>query len=349
MCPHFLKGCGGCTYWNISYEEELARKKADLTSQLAFEVLPVIKILPAPAFDLRMRFDVTLENGKLGLYSKNHSLIDLNSCPILHPELEKAFIVLREFLAKNPLPISKGSLRLRLSSDLKHWGLWLDFSNKDIKNLLEQKSILIELSEKFIIEIGQKKKRLDPKSFSLPQLKLMDPIPFLWFKTLEQELLCSISSFTQPSWITADLMTKQMLNWLSDIPSKKIMEYGCGIGQYTVPLLNRGYEVSVFESDESALHYLQLNVPPHLNFKVNPEITSDAVALVNPPRSGLKEFAEAVIKSNAKYIIYISCFPKTLAIDIEKLSEFYKIIDITLIDQFARTSHYETAVLLQRI
>lgn len=332
-CPHFQRGCNGCAHWDKSYPVEISIKKKDLADKIKFE--PRVK---TPShFDLRTRFDFTLENGKMGLYSRDHKLIDLPSCPILHPELEKAFQYLRNF----DFGIKKGSLRLRLAPDLKTWGLWLDFANIDIKHLLDEKTLLTKLSEKFIIEIGQKKKRLSS------DLKLIDPLPFPWFKTLDQELLCCIASFTQPSWETADLLTEEILQWTGELQPQKVIEYGCGIGQYTLPLAQK-YKMQVFESDLFALDCLQKNVTSK-NLILNGEFTSGDLALVNPPRSGLKSFTDKLMQSNISSIIYISCFPESLAQDLQVLSTNYKLNDAVLVDQFPRSKHYETGVLLQRI
>lgn len=353
ICPHFLKNCGGCAHWNIDYNAEVQLKKDHLKSKLNSAI--EIRVKHPSTYRLRTRFDFTISDKKMGLYSKDRELVDLDTCDILHPELEKAFQFLREFIAKNPLGISKGSLRVRINPNLDKWGLWIDFSNVDIKRLLEEKSIFTQLSEKFIIEIGQKKKRLDLHSLVKDQLKLADPKPENWFKTLGEELLCSISSFTQPAPETADLITEEILKWVSDVQPQRVIEYGCGIGQYSLPVLKLGVSLDVFENDLIALDYLKLNTQK-FNSKLSINDLSrvalkneKTIALVNPPRSGLQKFTQNLIDSNASHIIYISCFPESLASDLTVLAPHFKLQDIVMVDQFPRTHHYEAAVLLQRI
>ena len=83
------------------------------------------------------------------------------------------------------------------------------------------------------------------------------------------------------------------------------------------------------------------------NLSVNKKY--DAI-LVNPPRSGLKKFADEIIKMNPMKLIYVSCFPESLVTDLKKLiTAGYQIKNITLVDQFPQTKHFETCVLLERI
>jgi 23S rRNA (uracil1939-C5)-methyltransferase len=353
ICPHFLKNCGGCAHWNIDYNAEVQLKKDHLKSKLNSSI--EIRVKHPLTYQVRTRFDFTISNKKMGLYSKERELIDLNSCDILHPELEKAFQFLRDFLAQHSIGVTKGSMRIRINPNLDKWGLWIDFSNVDIKRLLEEKTILTALSEKFTIEIGQKKKRLDLNSLSKDQLKLADPKPENWFKTLGEELLCSISSFTQPAPETADLLTEEILQWVSTVQPQRVIEYGCGIGQYSLPVLKLGVQLDVFENDLIALDYLKLNTTKY-NSKLSINDlsrvslkTEKTIALVNPPRSGLQKFTQNLIYSNASHIIYISCFPESLASDLLILAAHFKLQDIVMVDQFPRTHHYEAAVLLQRI
>lgn len=343
----------------MDYLQQLEHKKNDLKNKLNNSILP-IEVKTAGSAYLRTRFDFAIqktETGHIfGLYggkpeSTKLELIDLSTCFQLAPELNTAFQWLRQL--KWPEFIKKGSVRIRVSP-LLQWGIWLDFSNQDIKSLLVEKNFLLNLSQKFIIEIGQKKKRLDLSSQNKEQLKLTDPEPEAWFSTLGQPLKCAISSFTQPSPESADLLTKTILGWLSRSEPHKlpIIEYGCGIGQFTIPLLKKDYSVQVFESDDFALECLKLNVEDRLekNILLNkPAIENPFIALVNPPRSGLKDFVEVLLQQQPKSIFYISCFPESMASDISQLSEFYKIKEAVIVDQFPQTSHYESCVWLEKI
>lgn len=345
--------CGGCSYWNIDYNTEIQLKKENLKRKLNSSI-EIRVILSENHFKLRTRFDFTMENQRMGLYGKDREMVDLKQCDVLHPELNRAYQYLRDFFAKNPLKIKKGSIRIRISEDLSKWGLWLDLANVEIKDLLVEKTLLKKLSEKYSIEIGQKKKRLDLNSFDSDQLKLTDPVPENWFKTKDRVLQCAISSFTQPTWQTADLLTAEILNWLKVIQPERVVEYGSGIGQYTLPLLAEAYKVDVYESDLMAIDFLKMNTKQHnKNLTINDlsriQALEKTVAVVNPPRSGLQKFTQNLMDSSASHVVYISCYPESLSEDLKVLSKAFEIKDIILVDQFKRTPHYEAGVLLERI
>lgn len=331
----------------MDYQTELQHKKDELKNKLN-SVIP-IRVKTTNVIPQRVRFDLTYKNNILGLYSKEKELISIKTCLILNPELQKRYEILQDIFNSQKAPFSIASLRLRLSPiENQKPGLWMDLPNKEVKDLLVEKNFLNILSEKFIIEIGQKRKRLklDLKG---DQHKLVDPKPEVWFKTLGHNLYSYVGSFTQPCWQSADLLTTTVTEMLEKISSKplRITEYGSGVGQYTIPLLELNHKLNVFESDPLALECLNLNKGDY-QLELNAQTAAD-VALVNPPRSGLKEFADRLIASQVKHIIYISCSVDSLAVDQEKLSSNYEMKEIYLVDQFPRTKHFESVVLFQRI
>lgn len=69
--------------------------------------------------------------------------------------------------------------------------------------------------------------------------------------------------------------------------------------------------------------------------------------IVDPPRSGFKEFALALSKWKPTFAAYISCDPHTLARDLATV-EGYNISRAFLIDFFPSTFHFETMIFLER-
>jgi len=71
------------------------------------------------------------------------------------------------------------------------------------------------------------------------------------------------------------------------------------------------------------------------------------VIVVDPPRTGLdNKFIDAIIKSKAKRIIYVSCNPATLAKNLDVLSEYYNVNSITPMDFFPNTALVESVACL---
>jgi 23S rRNA (uracil1939-C5)-methyltransferase len=349
-CPHRFE-CHGCQSWDLNYLQQLEHKKNDLKKKLNNADL-MIQVKTAGSGYLRTRFDFTIENQKMGLYGKdpeqNKKLIDLSTCSQLDPDLNNAFKNLKTVI----WPFEKGSVRLRISPE-KKLGIWLDLANIDIKKMLLEKMFLMKLSKTFFVEIGQKRKALDLNSFNLPQLKLTDPIPQPWFQTQNTVLYSYVSSFTQPSWHTADLISENVIQWISELNIQhKIIEYGSGIGQFSLPLLKNNHRLHIFETDLLAIDCLRINTEKYKNqVQINDHIEDIPIdlILVNPPRSGLTNFVKTIMLHRPENIIYVSCYPDSMMTDLNILLNDYKITKVSLIDQFPQTLHYESMVLLQRI
>jgi 23S rRNA (uracil1939-C5)-methyltransferase len=76
------------------------------------------------------------------------------------------------------------------------------------------------------------------------------------------------------------------------------------------------------------------------------------VAIVNPPRAGLhtkkvRHFLRDEAAPNT--LVYVSCNPESLKVDLEVLLARYEVKDVCIVDQFPHTSHVETIVRLQRL
>ena len=414
-CAYFPQ-CNGCSYWDKTYDQQILIKKQDLLDHLKnhnidFLNAQKIEFISVGLYGLRHRFDFTLEtrpkpNGGsmsvMGLYNQQKEVIDTAECLQLSPKLQNLYSEFRQL----SFPIKKGSVRLRVSPSGEK-GVWLDFANSDIKKLLDEKSLLVSLlNAGFKIEFGQKNKSIMLQN---NELKVCEPKPHLWFRTPDLNCLSSagdhlhkhenllglfgfISSFTQPSWISAQAIVGVIGGWINDTVTTdnaatspsilKIAEFGSGLGQYTLPLLSAGHFVDAFEWDNTACENLKRNCEinslntenlrifhgdfhktsiesalassknkniPNLKYTQDYDATYDFV-LVNPARSGLKKFCAEILKIKPKFIIYVSCFPESLAQDLRHFlkDDHYKISAVTIVDQFPQTKHYETCVFLER-
>jgi 23S rRNA (uracil1939-C5)-methyltransferase len=359
--------CQGCSQWHIPYLEQKNLKVENLRNLFAAANLdvPPIEFLSCGEQGLRHRVDFTIQknlNGQqMGFYDQDRNLLDIKICLQLSPQLQQLYLEFQSI----QFPIKKGSVRLRVGpSGLK--GAWLDFSNLDIKHLLEENLLLSRLLEKNIyIEIGQKGKKLQNINGAL---KLRDPEPLPWFETYDQNLkpiplLGLISDFTQPSWHSTKAMVQVLMGWLNQKKSvSRAIEFGPGLGGFTLPMLAKNISVFAYESNHSATEYLKLNAEKnqlseklvvnlgdYQNHAIDGNSKSD-LAFVNPPRSGLKKFTHEVIKANAKTCIYVSCFPESMVEDLKVFAlAGYVVAEVKIVDQFPQTHHYESMVLLEKL
>jgi 23S rRNA (uracil1939-C5)-methyltransferase len=359
-CTYYLK-CSGCDWWSKSYQEQRSEKIQNLKSILQEEA---IEFLSAGEYGLRHRTDFTIQFDKdlnkhvIGFYDLNKKIMQIDSCLQMSVELQKVYSEFIQFVFYyGATPLKKGSVRLRVSPDGRK-GCWLDFSNIEIKNFLEDKVLLEQLLDAgFIVEIGQKGKRLVREK---NVLKLADPLPEAWFKTQKIPLKCLISDFTQPSWKSSDLIVETVISFIKELKlSGSILEFGSGIGQFSLAFLKEGFKLTCCEIDSSSSQQLlnnvqSLNYTNNLNLiigdfhKKTLENFNYDLVFVNPARSGLKNFTQEIAKTKAKYLIYVSCFPESMAQDLSNLPN-YKLCNIKIIDQFPQTHHYEVCAILEKL
>lgn len=375
VCSYFPR-CNACDHWGISYTKQSQDKienlkKLFIDNNLLYE--KEIEFISCGKHSLRHRIDFTFEfnestnQTEYGFYSKAGELVSISTCLQLSPELQTVF---KEFLTFNLKAgerfLKKGSVRLRISPNLEK-GCWLDLANIDIKDLLDDGVLLRQLMKAgFKVELGQKGKSVIEDS---SRLKLSSPSPSVWFKSLgfdgkDIAISSQISDFTQPSWITAQKLNEVVFNWIKATSkttmSNEIIEFGAGIGQFTISLLSAGYVVHALELEEAACECLNLNASlagyaDNLKIHLGDfhrkifSIQEPFFAFLNPARSGLKGFTDSILTSNAEFIIYISCFPESMCLDLQKFTTSYEIIDAKIVDQFPQAKHFETCVLLRKL
>lgn len=411
----FASECNGCENWYLDEQTQMSHHLNHLRNLLHLDTNKLNQnnyVTLGPA-ELRNRADFSFENlviltnletttektehAKMGFYRKaEKSLMDIDQCLQMSPELQKVYTEFREIKIDQLAPfIRKASIRLRVGPTGQK-GCWLDLANVDIQQLLQDSKYLSALLDAgFQIEIGQKAKLVIKLSDS-KLLKLGPPRPDNWFKTIsanneELTLKCSISDFTQPSWLSAKKISEILLQWTSHFlketkeqngyeahsecmkPTIRIIEFGPGVGQLTLPLLSKNYQVWALENNPKAVEVLYQNAELHgleknlhilhgdfqnakniesfsLSDKLNLRIDSLDLAVVNPPRSGLKDFVQTLISLNAQNCAYISCYPESLQKDLLVLQQNgYEIVDLRIVNQFPQTRHFETCVWLKRV
>jgi 23S rRNA (uracil1939-C5)-methyltransferase len=368
-CPQHLT-CSGCQFLGETYSSQISSKLKDLQSHLQNHALSYscdIRVLSAGHQGLRDRLDFTLQENRLGLFEKNsRNIVDIEECAQLSAELQDFLTAFR----KQSWPFNKASMRLRVGPQGQK-GIWLDLANIDVKTLLDEQKILQGLQEQAFVEIGQRRKT---PFWTGTEFKLRDPQLNVWFQTWMQDqavpLYCHVASFTQPSLKANRLISEQIQTWLKAHAGIRVIEFGSGIGNLTFPALAASDSLTACEIDALSLGGLQKSwdmLAPSLKAKsgelkihqgdFQKKITKDFrqfdLILANPPRSGLMGFIDSLSELSSEqrpeYFLYMSCYPESLAKDLSRLKEWgYEIKELSLLDQFPQTTHYEVLTLLQR-
>lgn len=351
QCGYFGK-CNGCSLWNIEQNIQNKNKINKLTQVL--KVNYNFDFNSENSFFVsghhRDRADFVLIDSQLHFYGVDKLPVPIKSCEMLSGTLNEMV----EEINSLRFNIKKGSLRIR-SGYHSEKGIWLDFSNLDIKDLLAQQRKLAKLLDLgYVIEIGQKGKRLNPSDF-----KLSEPNPDYWFSTLSAEkevgLYSLVSSFTQPSRFSNQIMLSVIYQWLSVLEIDSVLEFGSGVGNFTVPLSELSNVVDCLENDQRNIIALSKNIDKLIGHKglgesgkvnlIRPSEVREKYDLifVNPPRSGVQGLFDQIhTKTQTRYIGYVSCYLESFINDTQKLiQKGFQLKDAFLLDQFPMTEHFE--------
>ncbi len=364
QCSH-KNICSGCSWLDYSAQEQSALKIKALQNGLN-EILQhelEITFIPVGPDRIRQRADLVIAQGQiLGFYQKNKKdIFALNHCPLMSESLATYFAQIK----KIKFPIQKGSLRIRAHAE--HQGVWLDFANLDIKNLLQEKNTFLHLLEIGEVEIGQRRKKLSA------DLKLLDPhfLPWTnsWTNNLKKEisLYSCLGSFSQTGSIANYKIISELVRLLELTEANSWIEFGSGNGNLTLPLSTHRAEIKVtaVEYDRLATAGFSMTLNNNEELKGNIELlvgdfqnkrqidfrSYDGV-LVNPPRSGLGNFLKPLfsleLSNRPRDFIYMSCHLESFLKDICQLKDLgYQPQQISIVDQFPHSPHFEILSLFQ--
>jgi tRNA (uracil-5-)-methyltransferase len=230
----------------------------------------------------------------------------------------------------------------------------------------EMQKIRCTLRQKFKIDIigrAKKQKIILDKDYVTEELTINQRC--FTFKQIE-------NSFTQPN---AQVNIK-MIEWALDITQNSqgdLVELYCGSGNFSVALAQNFEKVLATEISKTSVAAAQDNIAQNNidNLKIVRMSSEEFVqaqqgvrefrrlesinladyqcntVLVDPPRAGLDESTLDMI-SEYENIIYISCNPDTLKLNLDTLLNTHNLTRFALFDQFPYTHHVECGAYLQK-
>ncbi|WP_455380795.1 23S rRNA (uracil(1939)-C(5))-methyltransferase RlmD [Acidihalobacter prosperus] len=156
-------------------------------------------------------------------------------------------------------------------------------------------------------------------------------------------------------------MVGQALTLLNVQPDDNILELFSGLGNFTLPLLNRGARVTAVEGDAVMTKRAALNAM-HNGLERSEHITADLLSpssdmpwlkrsydklLLDPPRSGAREMLPHIGELNPSRIVYVSCDMATFARDAGELvyRYGYQLVSAGVMNMFPHTAHVESMAL----
>lgn len=331
VCPYF-NTCDGCDFLHMDYQDTLAFKKEKIAS-LLFKYAHInkeVEIESGKNLNYRNKITLKVVNKKIGYFkSKTHELVEIKKCLLAKKAINDIISDLEL------LNISNGEVVIRCN---KKDEILLSITTKDKVSTLP-----ILDAHKNIIGIVVNDKTIYGENY------FIDSINNVKYKV-------SYNSFFQVNEEVIELIIAYVKSILPKI--KVALDLYCGVGTIGLALSHKIKELYGVEVVENAVNNAKENAKLNNIFntkyicgkveKVLEELPNNLdLIIVDPPRSGLdKKTREFILNREAKYILYVSCDPLTLARDLDILKEKYDIDKIKGFDMFPYTEHVESVCML---
>lgn len=381
-CPDFGL-CGGCTYQNISYNNQLKLKEGMVKSIID----NVIKhdyewegIIGSPEIfgyrnKMEFSFGDVCKDGEmaLGLHKKGsfYDIITTDRCKIVNNDYNIILRTVLDYFKEKNVPYyhkmtKQGYLRhLLIRRAVKTGEITVSIvtTSQNDMTLNELKDKLLKLKSE-----GKITGIMHIYNDGLADMVRSDRTEILYGKEyFYEELLgmkfkISTFSFFQTNSLGAEKLYEKAREYIGETKDKLVFDLYSGTGtiaQILAPVAKKviGVEI-VNEAVEAAKENAELNGLHNCEFvagdvlKVIDDIKDKPDLIVlDPPRDGIHPKAlDKIIAYGVDRIVYISCKPTSLARDLEILeAKGYKVEKGCAVDMFAMTSHVETVVLLSKV
>ena len=379
-CPHFAV-CGGCTYQNLRYEDQLEMKKTQVKALMdgvcdSYEFEGIKGSPRQSEYRNKMEFSFGDEykDGPLalGLHKRGsfYDIVTVDQCKIVDEDYGKILRCVLEEAKKLELPYyhklsHQGYFRhLLVRKGVKSNEILVDLvtSTQALPDLTPMRDALLALPLN-----GKIVGILHTENDSLADVVQNDRTEILYGQDyFEEELLglkfkISPFSFFQTNSLGAEVLYETAREYIGTTKDKIIFDLYSGTGtiaQILAPVAKKviGVEI-VEEAVEAAKDNAKRNCLENCEFiagdvlKVIDTIEErpDLIVL-DPPRDGIHPKAlEKIIAYGVENMVYISCKPTSLARDLEVLqARGYQVEKICCVDMFPSTCHVETVVLLSQ-
>jgi 23S rRNA (uracil1939-C5)-methyltransferase len=172
------------------------------------------------------------------------------------------------------------------------------------------------------------------------------------------------TDFTQVNLGLNRLMVARALALLDPGPGDRVLDLFCGLGNFTLPVARHAGQVVGVEGDDGLVSRARDNA--RRNGILNASFLaadlygdlSDSPwtrerfhkALLDPPRSGAFQLLDLLPAIGIERIVYVSCYPSTLARDADRLVNGlgYRLRAAGAMDMFPHTTHLESVAVLER-
>ena len=377
-CPHFglhVGACGGCKMQHLHPAAQVAAKQRVLEDNLwhLAKVRPeqMLRAIEGPAWGYRYRARLSVRHVPrkgvvlVGFHErKSRYVADMTQCPVLPPHMSALLPALRELIgamdARDRLPqieLAAGDAVTALV--LRHLEPLSEADAARLRTFGRQHAVQWWLQPKGPDTVHLLDEGGPQLAYALPEFDVHMP-----FKPTD---------FTQVNPHINRVLVARALARLDPQPGERVIDWFCGLGNFTLPLARRAGQVLGIEGSPTLVARAQANAQAnglagrtafevHNLFELTPpELAALGTAarwLVDPPREGAFALAKAcadLVQGGAAWapprrIVYVSCNPATLARDAGLLVHLagYRCTHAGVVNMFPHTAHVESMAVFER-
>jgi 23S rRNA (uracil1939-C5)-methyltransferase len=380
-CVHFglhAGACGGCKMQHLHPAAQVAVKQRALEDSLWHlgKVLPelVLRPIEGPAWGYRNRARLSVRHVVkkasvlVGFHERKSSFIaDMKSCAVLPPRVSALLVPLRALVmamdARERVPqIELASGDTVVALVLRHLEPLEDADLQRLRSFGAEHGVQWWLQSKGPETVRRLDEGDDELAYALPEFGVTMP-----FKPTD---------FTQVNPHINTVLVGRALRLLAVEPRERVIDWFCGLGNFTLPLATQARDVLGIEGSEALVQRAAANalrnglsaktrfVARNLFELSATQLAADGVAqkwLVDPPREGAFALAKALAELTAEpalaagwepptRIVYVSCNPATLARDAGLLvhQAGYRCTAAGAVNMFPHTAHVESIAVFDR-
>lgn len=357
-CPQG-PGCGGCSYQEIGYDEQLKLKVGVVGEALARAGAPwpgAITARPSPERAWRLRASLHFASGggrlRLGFRQEgSHRVADLQACLQLSEAMSSAARALRERLGSRPALVGKlRGLELLEAPD-----------GSALVTLLTTSLPSHQAAE--LAALGRQVPGLTGFGVECQAKRLhwLHGDPHVEAAVLGLTLRAHVRSFFQSNRFLLEPLARAVSE-LVPREGGPILDLYAGVGLFALPLSAReDARVTAVERAGPACEDARKGAARHrLRLQVVESDVAEALAslprevgeriVLDPPRSGAGvAVVDLLAAREPSVVVYVSCDPPTLGRDLARFAAHgYRPDSLQVFDLFPNTFHVETIVRLRR-
>ena len=381
-CKHFNQ-CGGCSILSVPYEKQIEIKERQVMDLFleqdifGFNFQGIERSPKTKEYRNKMEytFGDEMKDGPLtlGLHKKGKhiDIITVDGCFLVDDDFIKVLTSTFEFFNEKKLPYyrnmsHKGYLRnlvVRKGINTNEMMVNIVTSSQEDFDMTEYKEMLLNLDLKCeLVSILHTINDGLADAVNCDELRVLHGRDYIQEELLGLKFKISPFSFFQTNTKGAEELYKIAREFVGEHNNKVIFDLYSGtgtIGQVMAEKAKKVYGIELIEEAvEAANKNAKLNGLTNCEFiagdvakTVNKLKAKPDIIIVDPPRPGVhKDAIRDIAGFNSKEIVYISCNPKTLVLDLVEFKNYgYEVEKVKLMDMFPNTPHVETVVKLKRV